>query len=95
MTKEQLEKDIEAVKAAIDTLKTDFEAATDEVKKELQAEVNEALSEYSEQLEKLSELNATLKQKLGKYGRAFLYACVGILAIAGVDKAVDLVKGLF
>lgn len=47
------------------------------------------------EIEKIKELDRTLTEKLGKYGKRFLYVCIGILAIAGIDKLIGYIKNLF
>lgn len=94
--KQKVEQDIELVKAAIDQLKDNVEKLADEERAELKEKINNAaLGEYSDEIEAIKEFDRTLIEKLGKRGRTFLYIVVGILAIAGIDKAIGWVKGLF
>ena len=53
------------------------------------------IKQITDEIEKIKELDRTLIQKLGKHGRTFLYICIGILAIAGVDKLIGYIKELF
>lgn len=92
--KEKVEQDILALKAAIRQLKADVKLLRDEERAELKDKINAALDEYSDEIEKIKELDRTLIQKLGKHGRT-LYICIGILAIAGVDKLIGYIKELF
>ena len=92
--KEKVEQDILALKAAIRQLKADVKLLRDEERAELKDKINAALDEYSDEIEKIKELDRTLIQKLGKHGRTFLYICIGILAIAGVDKLIGYIKEL-
>lgn len=93
--KEKVEQDIEIVKAAIDQLKDDVELLADEERAELKDKIDDALGEYTDEIEAIKEFDRTLIEKLGKRGRTFLYIIVGILAIAGIDKAIGWVKDLF
>lgn len=93
--KEKVEKDIELVKAAIEQLKEDIELLADEERAELKDKIDDALGEYTDEIEAIKEFDRSLIEKLGKRGRTFLYIVVGILAIAGIDKAIGWVKGLF
>ena len=93
--KEKVEQDILAVKAAIRQLQADVKLLRDEERAELKEKINSALGEYSDEIEKIKKLYFTLPEKLGKHGRTFLYICIGILAIAGVDKLIEYIKGLF
>lgn len=93
--KEKVEKDIELVKAAIEQLKADVEALADEERAELKDKIDDALGEYTDEIETIKEFDRTLIEKFGKRGRTFLYIVVGILAIAGIDKSIGWVKGLF
>lgn len=67
----------------------------DEERAELKDKIDDALGEYTDEIEAIKEFDRTLIEKLGKRGRTFLYIVVGILAIAGIDKAIGWVKGLF
>lgn len=93
--KQKVEKDIELVKTAIEQLKADVKALADEERAELKDKIDDALGEYTDEIEAIKEFDRTLIEKLGKRGRTFLYIVVGILAIAGIDKAIGWVKGLF
>lgn len=93
--KEKVEKDIELVKAAIEQLKEDIELLADEERAELKDKIDDALGEYTDEIEAIKEFDRTLIEKIGKHGRTFLYIVVSILAIAGIDKAIGWVKGLF
>lgn len=93
--KQKVEQDIELVKAAIDQLKDDVEKLADEERAELKEKINAALGEYADEIEAIKEFDRTLIEKIGKHGRTFLYIVVCILAIAGIDKAIGWVKGLF
>lgn len=93
--KQKVEQDIEIVKAAIDQLKEDVELLADEERAELKEKINAALGEYADEIEAIKEFDRTLIEKIGKHGRTFLYIVGGILAIAGIDKVIGWVKGLF
>lgn len=93
--KQKVEQDFEIVKAAIDRLKEDIELLADEERAEMKEKIDDALGEYTDEIEAIKEFDRTLIEKLGKRGRTFLYIVVGILAIAGIDKAIGWVKGLF
>ena len=93
--KQKVEQDIELVKTAIEQLKADVKALADEERAELKDKIDDALGEYTDEIEAIKEFDRTLIEKLGKRGRTFLYIVVGILAIAGIDKAIGWVKGLF
>lgn len=93
--KQKVEKDIELVKTAIEQLKADVKALADEERAELKDKIDDALGEYTDEIEAIKEFDRTLIEKFGKRGRTFLYIVVGILAIAGIDKAIGWVKGLF
>lgn len=93
--KEKVEQDIEIVKAAIDQLKEDVEFLADEERADLKNRINAALGEYADEVEKIKELDRTLTEKLGKYGKRFLYASVCILTIIGIDRLISYIKDLF
>lgn len=96
MTKrEKVEQDIMQVKAAIANLRMDVKELRTEERAELKDKIDAALYDYADEIEKIKELDRTLIDKLGKHGRTFLYIVIGIFAIAGVDKLVEFVKGLF
>lgn len=93
--KQKVEKDIELVKTAIEQLKADVKALADEERAELKDKIDDALGEYTDEIEAIKEFDRTLIEKIGKRGRTFLYIVVAILAIAGIDKAIGWAKGLF
>ena len=80
--KQKVEKDIELVKTAIEQLKADVKALADEERAELKDKIDDALGEYTDEIEAIKEFDRTLIEKLGKRG-------------AGIDKAIGWVKGLF
>ena len=93
--KEKVEKDLQNIKAAVEQLKIDIEQLDDEKRAELKGKIKEALGEYADEIEAIKDFDSTLTEKLGKYGKRFLYACIGILAIAGIDKLIGCIKNLF
>lgn len=93
--KDKVKVDLAKIKAAMEQLKVDVKLLHDEERAELKAEIDEALAGYADEIEKIKELDRTLIEKLGKHGRTFLYICIGILAVAGIDKLAGYIKGLF
>ncbi len=93
--KEKVERDLQNIEAAMKQLRADVELLGDEEKAELKEKIRKYLGKFSDEIEKIKELDRTLTEKLGKYGKRFLYACIGILAIAGIDKLIGYIKNLF
>lgn len=93
--KEKVEQDLKNIEAAMEQLKVDVELLGDEERAEMKEKIDKYLGRYADKIEKIKELDCTLTEKLGKYGKRFLYACIGILTIAGIDKLVDYIKNLF
>ena len=92
--KEKVEQDLKNIEAAMEQLKVDVELLGDEEKAEMKEKIDKYLGQYADKIEKIKELDRTLTEKLGKYGKRFLYACIGILAIAGIDKLLGYIKNL-
>lgn len=92
--KEKVEQDLKNIEAAMEQLKVDVELLGDEEKAEMKEKIDKYLGQYADKIEKIKELDRTLTEKLGKYGKRFLYACIGILAIAGIDKLIGYIKNL-
>lgn len=93
--KEKVEQDLKNIEAAMEQLKVDVELLGDEEKAEMKEKIRKYLGKFSDEIEKIKELDRTLTEKLGKYGKRFLYVCIGILAIAGIDKLISYIKNLF
>lgn len=93
--KEKVEQDLKNIEDAMEQLKVDVELLGDEEKAEMKEKIRKYLGKFSDEIEKIKELDRTLTEKLGKYGKRFLYACIGILAIAGIDKLIGYIKNLF
>lgn len=93
--KEKVERDLQNIEAAMKQLRADVELLGDEEKAEMKEKIRKYLGQYADEIEKIKEIDRTLTEKLGKYGKRFLYACVGILAIAGIDRLIGYIKDLF
>lgn len=93
--KERVEQDLKNIDAAMEQLKIDLEDLGDEEKAEMKEKIRKYLGKYADEIEKIKELDRTLTEKLGKYGKRFLYACIGILAIAGIERLIGYIKDLF
>ena len=93
--KQRVELDLIDLRKTVQQLRIDLEMLHDEERAEMKEKISQALGEYADEIEKIKDLDRTLIQKLGKRGRTFLYICIGILAIAGVDKLVSYIKMLF
>lgn len=93
--KERVEQDLKNIEAAMEQLKVDVELLGDEERAEMKEKIRKYLGKFSDEIAKIKELDRTLTEKLGKYGKRFLYACIGILAIAGIDRLIGYIEDLF
>lgn len=93
--KEKVEQDLQNIEVAMEQLKVDVELLGDEEKAEMKEKIRKYLGKFSDEIERIKEFDRTLTEKFGKYGKRFLYACIGILAIAGIDRLIGYIKDLF